>query len=244
MRGMRAGLNALRVCVRVFVAACGLAMGGVAVVTAVSATVASAQGTVAGRISIQEKAGAKSSDFASTVVYLEPKSGAAKANETKAQMAINGRNFAPRVRVVTVGSTVDYPNQDPFTHNVFSTTPGALFDLGAYGSGTSKSNKFAKAGAYPIYCNVHAKMTGYVVVVNTPWYAQAAADGRWEVARVPAGKYTLTVWHERASPVVSEIDVPAAGLTTLDTKLDASGYKEVAHKDKVGKDYSTHGVVY
>lgn len=204
----------------------------------------SAQGTVSGRISILEKAGEKTVDFANTVIYLEPKGGAARAAETKTQMAINGRNFAPRVRVVTVGSSVEYPNQDPFTHNVFSTTPGALFDLGSYGSGTTKSNRFAKAGAYPVYCNVHAKMTGYVVVVNTPWFTQAAADGRWELAKVPAGKYTMTVWHERASPVVTDIDVPAAGLATLDAKLDASGYKEVAHKDKLGKDYSTHGVVY
>ncbi len=203
-----------------------------------------AQGTVAGRVSIQEKPGEKTSDFANTVIYLEPKSGPARVSEGKAQMAINGRNFAPRVRVVTTGSTVDYPNQDPFTHNVFSTTPGALFDLGSYGSGKSKSNKFVKAGAFPIYCNVHAKMTAYIVVVNTPWFTQASNDGRWDIPKVPAGKYTMTVWHERAKPVVSEIDVPVAGLAALDTKLDASGYKEVAHMDKNGKDYSKRGVIY
>jgi plastocyanin len=204
-----------------------------------------AQGTVSGRVSILEKKGEKTSDYGNTVIYLEPKSGSAKVSPSKAQMAINGRNFAPRVRVVTAGSTIDYPNQDPFTHNVFSTTAGALFDLGSYGSGKSKSNEFKKPGAYPIYCNVHAKMTGYVVVVSTPYFAQATNDGRWDVAKVPAGQYTMTVWHERAaSSVVTDIDVPATGLASLETKLDASGFKEVAHKDKNGKDYSTHGVVY
>ena len=226
----------------------GLGIGASAVLAAVLTTdlttAAYAQGTVSGRVSIQEKPGEKTSDFASAVVYLEPKAGGAKAGEAKAQMAINGRNFAPRVRVVTVGSTVDYPNQDPFTHNVFSTTPGALFDLGSYGSGTSKSNQFKKPGAFAVYCNVHSKMTGYVVVVNTPWYTQAAADGRWDIAKVPAGKYLLTVWHERAKPVETEIEIPAAGLASLESKIDASGYKEVPHKDKVGKDYSTHAVVY
>lgn len=236
MRVMRAGVMVSKVC--------GLAIGAAAVAAVVVATRAYAQGTVSGRISIQEKSGEKTSDFASTVIYLEPQAGSAKAGEGKAQMAINGRNFAPRVRVVTAGSTVDYPNQDPFTHNVFSTTPGALFDLGSYGSGTSKSNQFKKPGAYAIYCNVHSKMTGYVVVVSTRWYTQAAADGRWDIAKVPAGKYTLTVWHERAKPVQSEIEVPAAGLASLDNKIDASGYKEIPHKDKVGKDYSTHAVVY
>lgn len=217
----------------VAMAGLGLAAGG---------SGASAQGTVAGRISIQEKAGEKTSDFGNTVIYLEPKVGVAKVVEAKIQMAINGRNFAPRVRVVPVGSTVDFPNQDPFTHNVFSTTAGALFDLQSYGSGISKSNQFKKAGAFAIYCNVHAKMTGHVVVVNTPWFTQAGNDGRWEIAKVPAGKYTMTVWHERSKPVISEIDVPAAGLAALEPKLDASGFKEAPHLNKFGKAYA--GVVY
>jgi plastocyanin len=202
-----------------------------------------AQGTVSGRISIQEKPGEKTSDYGNTVVYLTSTAGAVRLTPGKVQMAINGRNFAPRVRVITVGSTVEYPNQDPFTHNVFSTTAGALFDLGSYGSGMSKSTEFKKAGTFPVYCNVHAKMTGHVVVVNTPWFTQAANDGRWEIAKVPAGKYTLVVWHERARPVETDIDVPVAGLASLETKLDASGFKVVPHKNKFGKDYPG-GVVY
>src|SRR6185369_16490465 len=96
-----------------------VSVSGLAAVAALvaAASPASAQGTVGGRISIQEKPGEKTSDFANTVIYLEPKSGAPKVAESKVQMAINGRNFAPRVRAVTAGSTVDYPNQDPFTHN-------------------------------------------------------------------------------------------------------------------------------
>lgn len=203
-----------------------------------------AQGTVAGRVSIQEKPGEKTADFGNAVIYLERKAGNARVPEMKAQIAMTGRSFAPRVRVVPAGSSVDFPNQDPFSHNAFSTTQGALFDLGSYGSGKSKSTKFVKGGAFPVYCNVHAKMTAYVVVVNTPWFTQALNDGRWDIAKVPAGKYTLTVWHERTKPVITEIDVPVAGLASLDTKLDASGYKEVAHMDKNGKDYSRRGVVY
>jgi plastocyanin len=226
---------------RLMAGAAGVALAGVLPSVAPAAY---GQGTVAGRVSIQEKPGDKVADLGNTVVYLEPRAGAARVAESKVQMAINGRNFAPRVRVVPVGAQVEFPNQDPFTHNVFSTTPGALFDLGSYGSGVSKGTQFKKAGAYPIYCNVHAKMTGYVVVVNTPWAVQASQDGRWEIAKVPAGKYSMTVWHERSPAVVTEIDVPAAGLAALETKLDATGFKDVAHKDKNGKDYSTHGVVY
>jgi len=202
-----------------------------------------AQGALSGRVTIKEKPGEKTTDFGNAVVYLVSKGAAPGAAASKVQMAITGRNFSPRVRVVTAGSTVEYPNQDPFKHNVFSTTPGATFDLGEYGSGKTASTKFAKAGAFPVYCNVHAKMTGFVVVVATPWHTQASADGRWALARVPAGKYELHVWHERGGELVKDVEIPAAGLA-VDVALDASGYKEVAHKNKFGKDYAAAGVVY
>jgi plastocyanin len=205
---------------------------------------AGAQGAVSGRVSIQEKPGGSTTDIGNTVIYLAPKSGTARIAETKAQMTLDGRQFSPRVRVVPVGSSVEYPNHDPFKHNVFSTAAGAAFDLGEYGSGTTKSTQFKKPGAYPIYCNIHEKMTAYVVVVSTPYFAQAAADGRWSIGKVPAGKYEMHVWHERAAEIVKEVDIPAAGLADADQKLDATGYKQLAHKDKFGKDYAAGGVRY
>jgi plastocyanin len=203
-----------------------------------------AQGTVSGRVAMQEKPGEPTKDFDATVVYLMPKGAPGRFAETKAQMAMNGRQFAPRVRVITTGSTVEYANQDPFSHNIFSTAPGASFDLGTYGSGVVKSTSFKKAGAYPIYCNIHAQMTAFVVVVSTSHYTQAGADARWKIANVPAGKWEMHVWHERAPEVTQELDVPAAGLANVDVTLDARGFKQVAHKDKMGKDYTATGIRY
>ena len=145
-----------------------------------------AQGAVSGRVAMQEKPGETTKDFDATVVYLMPKGSPGRFAETKAQMAMNGRQFAPRVRVVTTGSTVEYANQDPFSHNIFSTAPGGSFDLGVYGSGITKSNQFKKAGVFPVYCNIHAQMTSFVVVVNTSRYAMAGADARWKIASVSA----------------------------------------------------------
>ncbi len=196
-----------------------------------------AQGPVSGRIAIGEKAGETTTDFTSAVVYLIPKGSAARTVEQKAQVAMNGRQFVPRVRLVTPGSTVEFPNQDPFSHNIFSTAAGGAFDLGTYGSGTAKGTSFRKAGAYPIYCNIHSKMSGYVVVVPTSWYAQATADGRWNIPNVPAGRYELHAWHERSAEVIKEIDVTAAGLPGVDLSLDARGFVQLAHKNKFGKDY-------
>ncbi len=218
-------------------------IAGIAAALSVAAPNATAQGAVSGRVSMQEKPGEQTKDFDGTVIYLLSKAPSRLA-EVKTQMAMNGRQFAPRVRVVTPGSTVEYANQDPFSHNIFSTATGASFDLGVYGSGVTKSTQFKKAGAFPVYCNIHAQMTSFVVVVNTSHYTQAGADARWKIASVPAGKWELHIWHERAPEITQEIDVPAAGLANVDLALDARGFKQIAHKDKMGKDYTATGVRY
>jgi plastocyanin len=207
-----------------------------------AATQARAQGPVSGRVSIRERPGEVTSDVANTVIYLLP-TGERKLRfgEMKVPMAMSARQFTPRVRVVTPGSSVEYPNQDPFSHNIFSTAAGAAFDLGTYPEGVARSARFRKAGAFPIYCNIHAKMTAYVVVVPTPHYVIAGADGRWTLPGVPAGRYDLHVWHERAPEVVSGVEVPATGLPDLVTSLDARGYQSKPHMNKFGKEYTSTG---
>jgi plastocyanin len=211
---------------------------GIAVFMALPVLAIGAQGAVSGRVTIQEKPGETTSDLANAVIYLVPKVGTARFSEQKTQMAMSGRQFSPRIRVVTPGSTLEYPNQDPFSHNIFSTAPGAAFDLGVYGSNTSKSTTFKKAGAFPVYCNIHAKMTAYVVVVATPYYGQPTADGRWSLPSVPAGKYELHVWHERAPELIKAIDLTASGMAGVDATLDAKGFTVAEHKNKFGQKYS------
>ena len=204
-----------------------------------------AQGVVSGQVSVQERPGETTSDLGNTVVYLVP-AGAlrTKVKELKEQMTMQSRQFQPRVRIVTVGSKVDFPNQDPFSHNIFSNAPGAAFDLGLYGRGTAKTAEFKKEGAFAIYCNIHSRMTGFVVSVATPWYALAGADGRYKISGVPAGKYTVHVWHERAPEQAKDIIVPSAGLASADAPLDARGFKFASHKNKFGQDYQASGERY
>ncbi len=201
-----------------------------------------AQAAVSGRVAMQERAGVTTSDIANTVVYLVPTDGRKlRASEVKVPIAMNGKQFTPHVRVVTPGSAVEYPNQDPFSHNIFSTASGAAFDLGTYPNGVAKSATFRKVGAFPIYCNIHAQMTAFVVVVPTPYYGMAGADGRWSIAGVAAGRYDVHVWHERAAEAVTAVDVPAAGLENVSTTLDARGFVAGAHKNKFGKEYTSTG---
>ena len=203
---------------------------------------ASAQGAVRGQVSIAERPGEISMDLGSSVIYLQPVVPIKqKKSEARTQMAMQGRQFAPRVAVIPAGSTVEFPNQDPFSHNIFSNTSGGAFDLGLYGRGNSKRASFRKPGLYPVFCNIHARMTGFVLAVSTPWYIQPGADGRFSLDHVPAGRYVAHVWHERAPEETREIVVPSGGLNGVDVRLDARGYTFKPHRNKFGQEYTSQG---
>lgn len=203
---------------------------------------ASAQGAVSGRITITERPGEETTDIANTVIYLVPQDPAsARTSPQRVDIAMKERSFMPRVRIVTPGSRVDFPNQDPFRHNIFSTTPGAVFDLGLYPAGQSKDAHFRRAGAFPVYCNIHPRMTAFVVVVPSPWFAMAQENGSFRIANVPAGSYTLHVWHERAAEFEREVTVAAGGLGGNDLTIDARGFRFAQHKNKFGREYDKTG---
>ena len=218
---------------------------GIGALTAVLAGTLPAQttGTISGQVTMKERPGEMSEDLGNTVVYLEPAAAGAAARARRpapvaTTIALDKRQFSPRVRVVTEGSTVAFPNQDPFSHNVFSKTNGG-FDTGVYGRNKSREQTFDESGIYPLYCNVHPRMTAFVIALATPHFTQAGADGRFTLTQVPPGQYTLNVWHDRASLVTREITVPPAGVADLRVEMDARSYRYVQHKNKVGRDYTS-----
>ena len=205
-----------------------------------------AQGAVSGQVTIMERESASTDDLGDAVVYLEPVGGARlRLASTNTAMNLQSRKFSPRVRVVGEGSLLAFTNQDPFNHNVFSKAPSGTFDTGVFGRGRTRETAFREAGVIPIYCDVHPKMTGYVIVLSTPYYAQAGTDGRFTIPRVPAGRYVVHAWHDRASGVTREVDITAAGATLAPVQLDARGWRFVQHKNKRGLDYtSARGDIY
>lgn len=193
---------------------------------------------VSGRITILEKPGSVATDVGSTVIFLEPTApGKGTASPMDVQIAMQSKQFVPRVRVVTTGSRVTFPNQDPFRHNVFSSAPGSAFDLGLYPRGRSRATSFRRAGVYPIFCNIHSRMSAFIVTVSTPHHTQAQADGSWTIDGVPAGRYILHAWHERALERTREIVVASEAVRGLDEQLDVRGWRPVPHKNKFGREY-------
>ena len=111
------------------------------------------------------------------------------------KLAQKDQCFIPRVVSVSAGGTVDFPNQDPIYHNVFSVSTTRRFDLGKYPKGQSRSVTFPKAGLVNVYCDIHSDMAAFVLVAPNRAYAQPAASGEWALPDVPPGRYTLHVWH-------------------------------------------------
>lgn len=215
----------------------------IAVVALIAATPVAAQGPVSGQVSIIERPGEQTEDAGNTVVYLETATPVKMKVNSVETMVVQARQFAPHVRVVPQGTKIEFTNQDPFSHNVFSKAAQGPFDTDVFGRGKKKSATVKEPGIYPLYCNVHPRMTAFVIAVNTPYYAQAGGDGRFTIGNVPPGTYKLHVWHERAAEQTATVTVGAGGLGGLKYQLDARNYKYVQHKNKNGKDYA-NGDIY
>jgi plastocyanin len=132
------------------------------------------------------------------VVMLRRTDGAMpKLTPAKKIVLQRGKAFVPRVLAIAEGSSVVFRNEDPINHNVFSLAPH--FDTGLYGAGGEKEQVFDKAGVVQLLCNIHSSMIGYVVVVDTPYFAQADATGAFSIKGVAPGEYDVEAWHEYAS---------------------------------------------
>jgi plastocyanin len=199
---------------------------------------------VTGTLVVWDKGDRQAADVAQAVVWLEG-AFADSAPPDTATVLTEGKEFRPRVTVVTVGSTVAFPNNDGFNHNVFSVSPEGAFDLGLYGRGRSRSADFPRAGLVRVYCNVHATMSAFVLVLPTGRSARPAADGSFRIDGVPPGRYTLKAWHERADAMAERVVVvPPGGAADLRIELDARQFKTVEHLNKFGKPYRTAGRRY
>ena len=210
---------------------------------------AAAQETVTARVSVQRPTPAKPEkgpDSSEVVVWLVPSDHAVPApadSGKKPQVVQKNKAFHPHLTVVRVGSVVDFPNRDPFFHNVFSLFDGKRFDLGLYEAGATNSVRFDHAGVSFLFCNIHPEMSAVVVAVDTPYYAVSDKAGAISIPAVPDGKYDLHVWYERSLPDTLKglsrsvrISADAHDLGSIVVPQDP-GFT-TAHKNKYGQDYT------
>lgn len=182
-------------------------------------------------------------DASGVVMWLDVLNGTApKLQRPRQRMDQRGKRFIPHVIVVQRGSEVDFPNNDPFFHNVFSLYNGKRFDLGLYASGETKPVLFNRPGISHIFCNIHPQMSAIVLALDTPYFAISNQGGQLAINDVPEGRYQLHLWHERTKSeeldALTKIVHLTPGSSDLGViRLSEEGYVPLPHPNKHGQDY-------
>jgi plastocyanin len=153
------------------------------------------------------------------------------------------KQFSPHLLVVPTGSTVDFPNLDPFFHNVFSQFNGKRFDLGLYEAHSHRAVKFDRDGVSYIFCNIHPEMGAVIVSLSTPYYGISARDGMVVLHGVPPGSYRLNLWAEnvsadRLNALSRPVEVSPRNTNFGTFVLEGSGDVMGHHQNKFGESYN------
>jgi len=201
---------------------------------------------VSGEVNLVQGKSGRLGDASQVVVWLAPLDAVqrVRAAPEKAHYRLLQRNkrFEPNLLVVPVGSVVDFPNADPWFHNVFSLYRGKRFDLGLYQAGSQRSVKFDRIGPSYLFCNIHPEMTGVVLAIDSDFFGISDKAGRYSIAGVPPGKYMLHVWYENARPeALQELQrtVVIEGGNRVLSVIAVPVVKQIQteHKNKYGQEY-------
>jgi len=165
-----------------------------------------------------------------------------QGESSRPRLVQKNKAFDPHVLVVQVGSEVDFPNHDPFFHNVFSLFNGKRFDLGLYEAGSTRGVHFDRPGICYIFCNIHPQMSAVVVVVNTPYFAVSDARGQVSIPGVPPGRYELNFWEEHCSPktlkqLSRQVTLGEGASSLANVHVQETDEPATAHLNKYGKQY-------
>jgi plastocyanin len=158
-------------------------------------------------------------EIQNVVVYLKGVTFRGTLPVVTAELKQQDEAFVPHVLAITQGSTVSFPNADPFFHNVFSLSSAASFNLGRYSQGHTQTQRFTKPGLVKVYCDIHSHMSATIMVLDHPYFAIPDADGTFALRDVPAGQYTIVGWHERVGERTLPLRVESGKTTSVDFTL-------------------------
>ncbi|MBZ5549305.1 MAG: hypothetical protein LAO22_15335 [Acidobacteriia bacterium] len=205
--------------------------------------------TVRGRVEVAGTVKARRAVLPGTVIWLTPVAGSASdlslatpSVPANLRLVQRHKSFQPHILVVPAGSSVEFPNHDPFFHNVFSLFEGKRFDLGLYEAGSTRMVRFDRPGISYIFCNIHPEMSAVVITLGTPLYAISTREGQLSIANVPSGRYLLHVWSEgmgpeSKEPAEREITIAESSSSLGVIRVPAVSGQSLPHMNKYGREY-------
>jgi plastocyanin len=141
---------------------------------------------------------AQRNEYDNIVVYLEGKELTVELQSSKtAAMDQRNAEFIPHVLAIQRGTAVEFINQDVTFHNVFSLSTTRKFNIGRRPTGEAVPVKFDKPGVVQVFCDIHSNMSAYIIVLENPFFTRPDDSGYFNISNIPAGTYTLKVWHEQ-----------------------------------------------
>jgi plastocyanin len=189
-------------------------------------------------------------DASKVVVWLVPEEAVQPVrvvtDKAHYRLVQQNKRFEPGLLVVPVGTQVDFPNLDPWFHNVFSLYRGKRFDLGLYQAGAQRSVRFDRPGPSYLFCNIHPEMTGVVLAVDSQWFAVTDRSGHYKIPGVAPGRYVMHVWYEKATPeslqglqrkISVEEGMTLPSMTVVDARRNSP-----EHRNKYGESYDPEGI--
>ena len=171
-------------------------------------------GSVQGKVSVSGQKGAPSD--AVITAFLEQHADEVGPRSTgRATMVETAGHFEPGVLLIDPGTTVHFANRDGVYHNVFSVSPAKKFELGSLAPGREREVRFEHVGIITVFCELHPKEVGYVVVAPQRSATRPAADGGYLLAGLAPGAYAVRAWHPTLGSQTRHIDLPPRGQVTV-----------------------------
>lgn len=159
-------------------------------------------------VSVSEASGSPVQD---AVVFATPPGNSGRVQGKPGTTAVDqvDKEYVEAVTVVQKNTGIVFPNHDNIRHHVYSFSPAKTFEIPLYLGLPREPVIFDQAGPVSLGCNIHDWMSGYIYVVDTPYFAKTGGDG---VARLtlPDGAYRIEIWHFRMKGPASSTGQPVS----------------------------------
>lgn len=187
----------------------------------------------------------KGKPLSEAVVWIEPRPGAPVAPaDQPLVMDQKKRLFVPYILPVQRGTQVIFPNSDPINHHVYSFSPAKRFELRLHHQGDSAQEvRFDQAGLVTLGCNIHDWMLGFILVLDSPWFAQTDAKGRALLDYQPAAGQRVHVWHPRIGDALESLVQPIVQASTLRIQLSEGLKRDPRPKPPIDRPRGKGGYV-